>query len=175
MGSVLTVTSNPTRTSPVKRGKWILEKLLCQAPNPPPAGVEGFPLLAAGNQTKGYALVAQGFRPLEGLPEDAFRRYAHRFTALITAVLSDEERGLAESILTVHRPAHTIGALCTVAAGMRVGRGLLAGLTSVIGKSGGFATAQIGGWHLGRGAVIGRPRAASRLEASRLGWDSRVG
>lgn len=33
------------------------------------AGVEGFPLLAAGNQTKGYALVAQGFRPLDGLPE----------------------------------------------------------------------------------------------------------
>ena len=26
--SVLTVTSNPTRTSPVKRGKWVLETLL---------------------------------------------------------------------------------------------------------------------------------------------------
>ncbi|HZT55469.1 MAG TPA: DUF1592 domain-containing protein [Burkholderiaceae bacterium] len=36
--SVLTVTSNPTRTSPVKRGKWILENLLGQAPPPPPPG-----------------------------------------------------------------------------------------------------------------------------------------
>jgi hypothetical protein len=32
--SVLTVTSNPTRTSPVKRGKWILEQIL-GAPQPP--------------------------------------------------------------------------------------------------------------------------------------------
>lgn len=37
-GSVLAVTSNPTRTSPVKRGKWILENLLGQAPPPPPPG-----------------------------------------------------------------------------------------------------------------------------------------
>ena len=37
--SVLTATSNPTRTSPVKRGKWILEALLGAAPPPPPPGV----------------------------------------------------------------------------------------------------------------------------------------
>jgi mono/diheme cytochrome c family protein len=36
--SVLTVTSNPTRTSPVKRGKWILENLLGTPPPPPPPG-----------------------------------------------------------------------------------------------------------------------------------------
>jgi mono/diheme cytochrome c family protein len=34
--SVLLVTSNPTRTSPVKRGKWILENLLGTPPPPPP-------------------------------------------------------------------------------------------------------------------------------------------
>ena len=34
--SVLTVTSNPTRTSPVKRGKWILEQILGDPPPPPP-------------------------------------------------------------------------------------------------------------------------------------------
>ena len=34
--SVLTVTSNPTRTSPVKRGKWILENLLGTRPRQPP-------------------------------------------------------------------------------------------------------------------------------------------
>jgi len=37
--SVLTVTSNPTRTSPVKRGKWILENLFAAPPPPPPPGV----------------------------------------------------------------------------------------------------------------------------------------
>ncbi len=36
-GSVLTITSDPTRTSPVKRGKWIMENLLgIEAPPPPP-------------------------------------------------------------------------------------------------------------------------------------------
>jgi hypothetical protein len=39
-GSFLTVTSTGTRTSPVKRGKWVLENLLgAPVPNPPP-GVE---------------------------------------------------------------------------------------------------------------------------------------
>ena len=40
-GSVLTVTSLPLRTSPVKRGKWILDNLLGTPPPPPPqdAGV----------------------------------------------------------------------------------------------------------------------------------------
>ena len=38
-GSVLTLTSNPTRTSPVKRGKWILENMLNDAPPPAPPDV----------------------------------------------------------------------------------------------------------------------------------------
>jgi hypothetical protein len=38
--SVLAVTSNPTRTSPVKRGKWILDNILGTPPPPPPPDVE---------------------------------------------------------------------------------------------------------------------------------------
>jgi hypothetical protein len=41
-GSVLALTSNPTRTSPVKRGKWVLENLLG---TPPPAAPPGVPSL----------------------------------------------------------------------------------------------------------------------------------
>ena len=37
--SVLTVTSNPTRTSPVKRGRWVLEQILGSPPPPPPPDV----------------------------------------------------------------------------------------------------------------------------------------
>jgi mono/diheme cytochrome c family protein len=37
--SILTVTSNPTRTSPVKRGKYILENILGTPPPPPPPDV----------------------------------------------------------------------------------------------------------------------------------------
>lgn len=37
--SILTLTSNPTRTSPVKRGKWVMENLLGTPPPPPPPDV----------------------------------------------------------------------------------------------------------------------------------------
>ena len=38
-GAILTVTSYPNRTSPVLRGKWILENLLGAPPPPPPPGI----------------------------------------------------------------------------------------------------------------------------------------
>ena len=40
-GSILTLTSYATRTSPVLRGKWILENLLSSPPPPPPPDVPG--------------------------------------------------------------------------------------------------------------------------------------
>jgi hypothetical protein len=48
--SILTVTSNPTRTSPVKRGKWVLENLLNSPPPPPPPVV---PELKSETELKG--------------------------------------------------------------------------------------------------------------------------
>ncbi len=39
-GSVLSITSNPTRTSPTKRGRWILENFLGTPPPPPPPGAD---------------------------------------------------------------------------------------------------------------------------------------
>ena len=49
-GSILTLTSNPTRTSPVKRGKWVLENLLGTPPPPPPPNV---PELKEGKELTG--------------------------------------------------------------------------------------------------------------------------
>lgn len=48
--SILTLTSNPTRTSPVKRGKWILENILGTPPPPPPPNV---PELGEGDELLG--------------------------------------------------------------------------------------------------------------------------
>ena len=42
-GSILTVTSYATRTSPVIRGKWILENILGTPPPPPPPDVPALP------------------------------------------------------------------------------------------------------------------------------------
>jgi hypothetical protein len=41
--SILTITSNPTRTSPVQRGRWILEQILDAPPPPPPPNIEPLP------------------------------------------------------------------------------------------------------------------------------------
>lgn len=41
--SVLTITSNPNRTSPVRRGKWILEQILGDPTPPPPPGAGTLP------------------------------------------------------------------------------------------------------------------------------------
>ena len=49
-GSILTLTSTPTRTSPVKRGKWVLENILATPPPPPPPNV---PPLEAGEKLTG--------------------------------------------------------------------------------------------------------------------------
>jgi cytochrome c551/c552 len=42
-GSILTITSHPVRTSPVFRGKWILETILGTPPPPPPPNVPALP------------------------------------------------------------------------------------------------------------------------------------
>jgi hypothetical protein len=52
-GSVLTITSYATRTSPVLRGKWVLENLLSAAPPPPPADI---PALTTEGPEPGKAL-----------------------------------------------------------------------------------------------------------------------
>lgn len=53
MGSVLIVTSNPTRTSPVKRGQFILDNILGMPSPPPPAAV---PALEASERNSAQTL-----------------------------------------------------------------------------------------------------------------------
>jgi len=54
--SVMTMTSNPNRTSPVKRGKWIMEVILNTPPPPPPPNV---PELEAAKAAAGLTLRQQ--------------------------------------------------------------------------------------------------------------------
>lgn len=51
-GSILTVTSHADRTSPVVRGKWILENLLGAPPPPPPPDVPALPENTEGELPK---------------------------------------------------------------------------------------------------------------------------
>jgi phage tail-like protein len=146
----------------------------------------GGAVLGGGGTATSSAVLGGGFRvggsigepgelPLAGTLDDAFKLHAHRFTVLVRAILSDEQLAVVNEILDVHRPAHTLVQLCTVGAGMRVGRGLHLEISSTVGRTGGFATLQLGAAALGRGSLLGRPETAVVTEASRLGRDSRVG
>jgi phage tail-like protein len=106
---------------------------------------------------------------------DAFRASAHRFTVLIAGSLTTDQRSVVESILQMHRPAHTLYDYCTVDAGMRVGLGLLVEISSMIGRTGGFSTAQIGNATIGRDSIIGRPSLGTMLDGKPLGEGTRVG
>ena len=72
--SILTVTSYPTRTSPVRRGKWLLEQVLGQTVPPPPPGAGD--LNDAGRRREGrHAARADGAPPqgpvVRGVPPAA--------------------------------------------------------------------------------------------------------
>jgi hypothetical protein len=62
-GSLLTVTSNPDRTSPVQRGVWVLEQLLCSAPPPPPPDVENLPPPITPDMTMRERMAAHRSQP----------------------------------------------------------------------------------------------------------------
>jgi phage tail-like protein len=157
----------------------------------PPILIEKFRLRGLGTvgDSSGpfsTAILGAGFRvggavgqtttvALSGTVDDAFETHAHRFTVMIPGSLTDDQISVVQQILDVHRPAHTIVDVCTVGAGMRVGRGLMVELTSLIGRTGAFRTLQLGGAVLGRDAVVGRPSAGTVPGASVLGGDSRVG
>jgi phage tail-like protein len=102
---------------------------------------------------------------VSGTPEDAFGTHAHRFTVVVPAMLSDEQRSVIGHLLDVHRPAHTLFELCTVGSGMRVGYGLHVGLLSIIGRTGGWGQLRIGGL-VGRDATLGRPQSGMRVGGS---------
>ncbi len=131
-------------------------------------------ILGAGFRVGAPVGAAQS-QPPEAAAADAFAAFAHRFSVMIQATLGSEELAMVRDLLETHRPAHTVVDLCVATAGMRVGSALHVGMTSIIGPTDGFETLQIGGSALGRRGIIGRPKAGTIPEASRAGWDSRVG
>lgn len=112
---------------------------------------------------------------LEEAPADVADGYAHRFTVVVPAPLDAEQRRLLEDLLETHRPAHTLFELCTVEQGMRVGRGLHVGMTSLIGRTSGFTELTVGQSAVGRGGVLGVAGVSTRVGGDRVGKDTRLG
>ena len=140
-----------------------------------PGGLTSSSIIGAGFRVGG-ALGDEDVQPLAGGNiEDAFAMHAHRFALIIPASLTAEQLEVVHWILELHRPAHTLVEVCTVGAGMRVGRGLHVELTSIIGRSGEFTQLQLGAARLGRGSVVGKSEAGTSIGGGRIGFDSRVG
>jgi phage tail-like protein len=107
--------------------------------------------------------------------QDAIAAHAHRFSLIVAASLDDEQQAVVRHLLDTHRPAHTLYDICTLDSGMQVGRGLYAGLTSLLGAGSGFGRLQVGASTLGRTDTLGRAGPGTTLGGSRLGRDSQVG
>lgn len=123
----------------------------------------------------GTAVGVQQAQPVGTSLEETFRAAAHRFSVIVPRSLSRDEIDMAAFVLDHHRPAHTDYDLCTIDAGIRVGLGLHVGLSTIIGRSDGFATARLGESALGRGVILGQPQPGMLLGTTSLGLGSRPG
>ncbi len=95
---------------------------------------------------------------------------AHRFTALVPGRLTTEQRAVLGHILADHRPAHTLGELCELGEGMRLGQSLRLDLTAYVAAADDRPTpAVFGRTGLGVDAVLGVPVTGSRLDGVRVG------
>lgn len=146
--------------APVIVENWQLRGLggtvLGTAPGGPPAPHVRATLRATG--TLGRFTVG-GREP----GEDSYRLAAHRFTVLVPTTLNAEQRAVVDHILDVHRPAHTLGSVCELGAGMRVGTQIRIAITTFVGPPSLFAPTIIGHTNIGDDGFIGTPSVGSRL------------
>lgn len=92
----------------------------------------------------------------DATPPD-FDDFAHRFTVTLVAALTPQQLACARRLIEAHKPAHTDFTLCTAATGLRAGVGSAVGISSVVGRPGGFEPAITGDAALGAGFLLGRP------------------
>jgi phage tail-like protein len=103
------------------------------------------------------------------LQSTSFDTSAHRFTLLIPGNLTDEQCAVLTGLLQTQAPAHTVGSVQELGAGMRVGT-VRVGITSFVGPAADWIPLRLGGVRLGADGIVGTPAVGSRL-----GQDSYAG
>lgn len=165
MAAVLAVTSNPTRTSPVKRGKWILDNLLGAPTPPPPPGVGVIDEAPA-------AVRAASLR--ERLEEHRKNTECAACHARLDPLGFGLENYDATGAWRSTEEGHAVSARGTLPDG-RSFEGL-AGLKSILGQGDAFVrcfTEKLATYALGRG-LTRRDRAATEAIVAGLGRDPAV-
>ena len=99
-----------------------------------------------------------------------FATSAHRYAVLVNGNLTDEQRGMVRELIVDQGPAHALGTLMELGAGMRLGT-LRIGLTSYVGPQPAAARAPLGKMRLGDDDVIGAAAIGSRIGKDAItGW-----
>ncbi|MEU9372831.1 phage tail protein [Streptomyces sp. NPDC048255] len=106
---------------------------------------------------------------------DGYTATAHRFSVLIPATLRPEQLDVVRAVVETHKPAHTLVDLCPLGAGMRIGRTLHLGLTSVVGPGAAWGPAVVGASWVGGDGVVGVPAAGARVGETSVAGAVRVG
>ncbi|MEW2416037.1 phage tail protein [Streptomyces sp. NPDC046866] len=142
--------------------------VLGTAPGGPPA-----PAVGGAARTSGALgrFTVGGTRP----GEDGYTATAHRFSVLIAAAPSPAQLDVVRAVVEAHKPAHTRVDICPLGAGMRIGRALHLGLTSVVGPGAAWAPAVVGRTAVGTDGIVGVPAAGSRVGESTIAGAVRVG
>ena len=114
---------------------------------------------------------ARGRFTLGGPPPGADRDTltAHRFTMLVAGAQDAAQRDGVHELLESHKPAHTMAEVCELGPGMRVGRHLHVGLSSVVGPVTGWGEMIVGQVLVGADGVLGLPAVGSRTGTARAG------
>ena len=95
---------------------------------------------------------------------------AHRFTVLLPGRLTDEERAVVEHVVATQRPAHTLGEICELGEGMRVGRSTRLDVTAYVGpEDDGPPPAVFGRVGIGLDAVLAGDGAHASGDEVRVG------
>jgi phage tail-like protein len=151
---------------------WRLRGLSGTVLGPPPAGAAA-PAVQGAARTAG----SLGHFTVGGVAagDDGYRAAAHRFSVLVTTDLSAEQRDAVRRIVEEHKPAHTLGQICELGPGMRVGRRLHLSLTSVVGPGSGWEPITVGQAALGTDGIIGMPSVAARVGETSVAGAVRVG
>jgi phage tail-like protein len=103
------------------------------------------------------------------LQSTSFDTSAHRYTLLIPGNLTDEQCAVLTGLLQTQAPAHTVGSVQELGAGMRVGT-VRVGITSFVGPAADWIPLRLGEVRLGADGIVGTPTIGSRL-----GQDSYAG
>lgn len=109
------------------------------------------------------------------LGDDGYRTAAHRFSVLVHTDLTAEQLAVIRTILELHKPAHTTYEICELGCGMRVGRQLHIGLTSVVGPGAQWGPAVLGQVAVGGDGVVGVPATGAVVQETSVVGEVRVG